>query len=298
MARPLIEQHTHALYVGVPTTGLPIDGDQDRLVQVLVNLLTNAARYTSPGGHLALTATVVSDVVEITCEDDGPGIPADMAPTIFEPFTQGPRSIARQQGGLGLGLAIARSLTELHGGRIRYEAGQPTGSRFIVSLPLASASAPAEAPSAPVAELSITPRRVLLVDDNADGLEMMRVALQSTGHSVTAVSDGNAAVTTAAAIRPDVAILDIGLPGMDGYQLARVLRAEHPRVRLIALTGYGQETDAAHALAAGFDAHCTKPVTIAALLEQIEALDATASVVATGPTSRSAPTPYNSLPPD
>ncbi len=274
MARPLVEQHTHALYVGVPTTGLPIDGDQDRIVQVIVNLLTNAARYTPAGGQLALTAEAVAETVEITCEDDGPGITRDLLPTIFEPFTQGPRSIARQQGGLGLGLTIARSLTELHGGTIRYEAGRPNGSRFVVTLPLAHASVAAEPPPVPVLELSVTPRRVLLVDDNADGLEMMRLALQARGHSVVTAPDGHTAVSAASALQPDVAILDIGLPGLDGYELARVLRTEHPRVRLIALTGYGQETDAAAALEAGFDAHCTKPVTVAAMLEQIAALDA------------------------
>ena len=138
MARPLVEENGHALYVGVPDTGLPIDGDQDRIVQVLVNLLTNAARYTPPGGHLALTSECVDGRVEITCEDDGPGVPAEQVPTIFEPFIQGPRSIARQQGGLGLGLTLARSLTELHGGGLRYEPVVPHGSRFVVSLPLAA----------------------------------------------------------------------------------------------------------------------------------------------------------------
>ena len=274
MARPLIEQHTHAIYVGVPVTGLPIDGDQDRIVQVIVNLLTNAARYTPPGGHLSLTSEVVDETVEMTCEDDGPGIPVELAPTLFEPFPQGTRSIARQQGGLGLGLAIARSLTELHGGRVRYEAGHPTGSRFIVSLPLADAVASAEAPSTRGPELAVPPRRVLLVDDNVDALEMMRLALLAKGHSVATAPDGKSGLHVAAELQPDVAILDIGLPGIDGYELARLLRAEHPQVRLIALTGYGQDGDAAAARSAGFDAHCTKPVRVAALLEQIAALHA------------------------
>ena len=215
-----------------------------------------------------LTAEVHDGIVEIACEDNGPGVPSEVVPVIFEPFTQGPRSIARQQGGLGLGLALARSLTELHGGSLRYEAAQPQGSRFIVRLPLASADLVDAA--AETIETPVTPRRVLLVDDNADGLEMMRMALESKGHNVQSASDGSSAVALAAVTLPDVAVLDIALPDMDGYQLARALRATHPQVRLIALTGYGREVDAEAALEAGFDAHCTKPVRIAALLEQID----------------------------
>jgi CheY-like chemotaxis protein len=271
MARPLVEQHGHALYVGIPETGLPIDGDQDRIVQVLVNLLTNAARYTPQGGSLALTSDCVDGCVEIACEDDGPGVPADMVPTIFEPFSQGPRSLARQQGGLGLGLTLARSLAELHGGRLRYEPVVPHGSRFVVSLPLATAAVFDEPVSAPT-ENVVTPRRVLLVDDNVDGLDMMRVALEMKGHEVQWARDGNAAMAVAAAFRPDVAVLDIGLPGIDGYELARALRVAQPGLRLIALTGYGQHSDAAAAIQAGFDAHCTKPLTITALLDQIAAV--------------------------
>ena len=271
MARPLVEQHGHALYVGIPETGLPIDGDQDRIVQVLVNLLTNAARYTPQGGNLALTSECVDGCVEIACEDDGPGVPADMVPAIFEPFSQGPRSLARQQGGLGLGLTLARSLAELHGGRLRYEPVAPHGSRFVVSFPLATSAVADEPVSAP-AENVVTPRRVLLVEDNVDGLDMMRVALEMKGHEVQWARDGIAAVGVAAAFRPDVAVLDIGLPGIDGYELARALRAAQPRLRLIALSGYGQHSDAAAAIQAGFDAHCTKPLTITGLLDQIAAL--------------------------
>ena len=270
MAGPLIQQHEHVLYVGIPETGLTIDADQDRIVQILVNLLTNAAKYTPPGGHLALMSDVVDGRVEIFCEDDGPGIPANLLPTMFDPFTQGPRSIARQQGGLGLGLMLARSLAELHGGSLRYESVHPHGSRFIVSLPL-SATGAVDAPE-PASEIAYAPRRVLLVDDNVDALAMMSLALQSKGHRVQCAPDGKAAVAAALALRPDVAVLDIGLPGIDGFELARALRAALPQLRLIALTGYGQESDVKAARAAGFDAHCTKPVSIAALLDQIASL--------------------------
>jgi signal transduction histidine kinase len=272
MARPLVEQNGHALYIGIPDTGLPIDGDQDRIVQVLVNLLTNAARYTPAGGHLALTSECVDGRVEITCEDNGPGVPAEQVATIFEPFIQGPRSLARQQGGLGLGLTLARSLTELHGGVLRYEPVVPHGSRFVVSLPLAGDAAMDEPSSAP-SETIVTPRRVLLVDDNVDGLDMMRLALEAKGHEVESASNGNDAVMIAAAFQPEVAVLDIGLPGIDGYELARALRYAQPGLRLIALTGYGQDADAAAAIQAGFDVHCTKPLAIADLLDQIAALE-------------------------
>jgi signal transduction histidine kinase/ActR/RegA family two-component response regulator len=268
MAGPLIEQFEHALYVGVPETGLTIDADQDRIVQILVNLLTNAAKYTPPGGHLALMSNVVDGRVEIICEDDGPGVPADLLPTVFDPFTQGPRSIARQQGGLGLGLMLARSLSELHGGGLRYESVDPHGSRFIVSLPLSVAVRP---PAPAAARESVhRRRRVLLVDDNVDALEMMRQALEHQGHQVQSAADGTVAMSAAAAFQPDVAVLDIGLPGMDGFDLARALRAALPQLRLIALTGYGQDSDARAARLAGFDAHCTKPVAISILLDQID----------------------------
>jgi signal transduction histidine kinase len=270
MAGPLVQQYEHALRVGVPETGLTIDADQDRIVQILVNLLTNAAKYTPPGGQLALMSDVVDGRVEITCEDNGPGVPEDLLPTVFEPFTQGPRSIARQQGGLGLGLMLARSLSELHGGSLRYESVHPHGSRFIVSLPLSAAVA--VEPPAPASEIAHAPRRVLLVDDNVDAMAMMRLALQSKGHRVQCAPDGNVAVAAAAAFQPDVAVLDIGLPGIDGFELGRVLRAAQPRLRLIALTGYGQDSDARASRVAGFDAHCTKPLRIAALLDQIAAL--------------------------
>ncbi len=276
MAGPLVQQYEHALYVGIPETGLTIDADQDRIVQILVNLLTNAAKYTPPGGQLALMSDVVDGRAEICCEDDGPGVPADLLPTMFEPFTQGPRSIARQQGGLGLGLMLARSLAELHGGSLRYESAHPHGSRFIVTLPLSAAGA-VDSPVPTSGETAYAPRRVLLVDDNVDAMEMMTLALENKGHRVQCAPDGTLAVAAAVAFQPDVAVLDIGLPGIDGFELARALRAALPQLRLIALTGYGQDSDARAARVAGFDAHCTKPVRIAALLDQIASLSGAAA---------------------
>jgi signal transduction histidine kinase len=272
MARPLVAQHQHALQVSVPDSGLMVEGDIDRLVQVLSNLLTNAARYTPPGGHIALIASASVDRVVIACEDDGPGVPPELAPKLFAPFAQGPRALDRREGGLGLGLALARMFTELHGGTIQVEPREPGtgGSRFVVTLPLAIAAA-AEAPAEPVhAAHSVPPQKILVVDDNADACEMLRSALVHAGHAVAVAANGPDAIAIAAGFLPDVGVLDIGLPGMNGYELAQRLRRSHSRIRLIALTGYGQMEDLDAATAAGFDAHCAKPITTTVLLDHIE----------------------------
>jgi CheY-like chemotaxis protein len=272
MARPLLERHHHGLRVSVPLCGMPIDGDEDRVVQVLANLLTNAAKYTPERGQISLSGHVDDGTAVIACEDDGPGIPAEVRATLFAPFAQGPRTLDRSQGGLGLGLALARSLTTLHGGTIELET--PTsgrGSRFVVRIPLASGDSTPAVVSDPTAwPARDGGRRVLVVDDNADACDMLRAVLERAGHYVSIALDGESALRAAATFDPQVGILDIGLPGMDGYELARRLRQSHPLIRLIALTGYGQPADAHAAERAGFDRHCTKPVDFETLLEQIE----------------------------
>ena len=269
--RTLIEQHEHTLVVNVARVGFPLNADQDRVVQVLRNLLTNAAKYTPTGGNVWISARTDGGLVSISCEDDGPGVAEDLAPVLFDSFAQGPRTLDRRLGGLGLGLTLARNLTELHGGTIAYEKrGSERGSRFVVRLPVAVVSS-----SAPdTGEQAITPQpftslRVLVVDDNVDAVEVLREGLETAGHMVTMALDGPSALTAASAVAPEVAVLDIGLPGMDGYELARRLRRAYPLIRLIALTGYGQRSDIDAAVRAGFDAHCTKPISLAALLEQI-----------------------------
>ena len=272
MARPLIVQHQHTMTVSVPAAGLIVDGDIDRLVQVLSNLLTNAARYTPPGGNIALIASSSMDSVVIACEDDGPGVPAELAPKLFAPFAQGPRALDRREGGLGLGLALARTFTELHGGTIHVEPREPgaAGSRFVVTLPLAKAAA-VEAPAEPArASYASLPQKILVVDDNADACEMLRSALVLAGHSVAVAGNGPDGIAIAAWFLPDIGVLDIGLPGMNGYELAQRLRSLHSGIRLIALTGYSQTADVDAAAAAGFEAHCAKPVTTTVLLEHIE----------------------------
>jgi signal transduction histidine kinase len=270
MARPLLTAQQHELRLDVPATGLLLDADEDRIVQVLVNLLTNAARYTPPHGHISVTAQTSNRTVTIACEDDGPGVPAAVVPTIFEPFAQGPRTLDRQEGGLGLGLALARSLTELHGGALAHTPVVPHGSRFTVTLPLAAGAASPKPRLAAATAVPFASRRVLLVEDNVDGRDMMKTALAAAGHEVLVAGDGQTALRIITKATPDVAVLDIGLPGMDGYELARQLRARFASIRLIALTGYGQASDTEAARDAGFDAHCTKPVTVAALLERIQ----------------------------
>jgi signal transduction histidine kinase len=269
MARPLIAQQRHTLQVSVPTTGLPMYGDRDRIVQVLSNLLTNAARYTPPGGRIAVTAAAMGERVSIAVQDDGPGVPAELLPNLFEPFAQGPRALDRREGGLGLGLALARTFAELHDGTIRLEAGDGgRGSRFVIDLPLASTTTPRQAAPPPV-PVPDSAQRVLLVDDNADAREMLRLALEQAGHIVATASDGPSAIDVTATFRPDVGVLDIGLPGMDGYELARRLRDGYPQIRLIALSGYSRLLDREAARLAGFDVHCAKPVSTTVLLDRI-----------------------------
>ena len=266
MANPLIGQRGHTLDVSVPASGLTIDADIARIVQVLSNLLTNAAKYTPPGGHIALTAHRSARQVVVACEDNGPGIPVDLVAMLFDPFAQGPRTIDRGEGGLGLGLALARTFAEMHGGAIAYERRDEGGSRFIMTLPLAAdvGDAKPEEPALPIR--GDTPERILLVDDNLDANEMLQSALEAAGHVVVTTANGPDALAAASKETPTVGVLDIGLPGMDGYELARRLREICPNVRLIALTGYGQVSDHDAALAAGFDAHCAKPVTMSTLL--------------------------------
>jgi signal transduction histidine kinase len=274
MARPIIVQRQHTIGVSVPATGLMLDADIDRIVQVLSNLLTNAAKYSTDAGHISLIAVKSGENVIVMCEDDGPGIPADLAPQLFDTFAQGPRALDRREGGLGLGLALARTFTELHGGTIGYQTRVPEGgSRFVVTLPLASktsASIVRSEPAAMVAETQV--QRVLVVDDNADAREMLSAALVSAGHVVAMAENGPDALALVDEFRPTVGVLDIGLPRMDGYELAMRLRSLRPDVRLIALTGYGRASDIAAAVAAGFDAHCAKPITVATLLEEIQKL--------------------------
>jgi PAS domain S-box-containing protein len=271
MVSPLLEARGHSLDVHVPSRSIAVSGDTMRLAQIVANLLTNAAKYTEPGGHVSLTAARERDVVSICVRDDGIGIAPEILPHVFDRFVQDRQALDRSRGGLGLGLAIARSLAVQHGGNVvaRSE-GVGRGSEFVVTLPALDAEAPSEA--APCV-LSSQPRRgrVLIVDDNADAADLLASAVEAGGYDVRTTNDAQAALAVSADFRPDAALLDIGLPGMDGYELAARLR-EQPatkNVGLIAVTGYGQDTDRARTREAGFAMHLVKPVDVTVLLHAI-----------------------------
>jgi CheY-like chemotaxis protein len=258
--------------VDVPA-GFVVDADRIRMAQVFSNIISNAAKYSEPGGQIALRARRDGREVVLECRDNGIGMPPELVPRVFDLFVQGERGLDRREGGLGLGLAVARTLVELHGGRIEAASDGPQhGSTFTVRLPLVAqpSAATASAPSTRRDTVAGDPRigRVLVVDDNADALDMLVSALRTAGVDAFGASTPSEALARAAASRPDAAVLDLGLPEMNGFDLARALRAQTggAQLRLVALTGYGQAQDMAAARSAGFDAFLVKPVDVQVLL--------------------------------
>lgn len=271
MASTLLEQRSHVLEVDVPRP-LVVFADPTRLSQVVSNLLTNAAKYTNPGGRVSVTAGEEEDETVLRVRDTGIGIAPDVLPHVFERFVQARQAIDRAQGGLGLGLTIVQSLVERHGGTVTASSeGPDRGSEFVIRLPKWTPRAgehPLPPPAAPAAEPPAgVPRRVLVVDDNEDGAEMLSAVLAVRGHDTRVAHDGPEALRIAGGFRPEVAFLDIGLPVMDGYELAARLRdlPELGGIRLIAVTGYGQESDRQRTRAAGFQHHLVKPVDLDAV---------------------------------
>jgi two-component system CheB/CheR fusion protein len=265
--RPLVEGRRHDLRVALPAEPVWLEADPTRLEQVLANLLNNATKYTEPGGRIELTAAREGREVVLRVRDNGIGITPDLLPRVFELFMQADRSLDRAQGGLGIGLTLVHRLVELHGGRVEaHSAGPGRGSEFIVRLPLPAGSASPQTPAdeAPPEPASPGRRstRVLVVDDNRDSAESLAMMFGLDGHEVHLAYDGPAAVEAALAYRPEVIFLDIGLPGLDGYEVARRLRGmpELAGVLLVAMTGYGQEEDRRRCRDAGFDLHLVKPV--------------------------------------
>jgi PAS domain S-box-containing protein len=277
IATPLLEQQTHVLEVEILRSGLAVRGDAVRLSQVVANLLTNAAKYTPPGGCITIRAWEASDEVVLSVRDTGIGIAPDVLPGVFDLFVQGRQSIERSQGGLGLGLTIVRTLVERHGGSVSaHSAGAGEGSEFVVRLPRVVSAPSAASVERRSFEVPAPPRgalKILVVDDNEDGAALLATVLSASGHHPEAVHDPVTALTLAAEFRPAVAILDIGLPVMDGYELGARLRALPglEQIRLIALTGYGQESDRERTRAAGFDEHLVKPVDVDALIAFLHA---------------------------
>jgi PAS domain S-box-containing protein len=246
-----------------------VNGDATRLAQVISNLLSNAARYTPAGGTVTLTVRREGNEVLVSVRDTGIGIAPDILPHVFGLFVQADRSLDRTAGGLGLGLTLARRLTEMHGGRIEaFSAGLGQGSEFVVRLPMCAPLA-ADVASPPAPAGGAVRRRVLIVEDNADAAESLAITLTGMGHEIRLARDGPSALEAAAEFKPDVALLDIGLPGMDGYEVGRRLRAASGSagILLVALTGYGQEEDRRRTRDAGFDHHFVKPIRPDAILE-------------------------------
>jgi PAS domain S-box-containing protein len=269
---PVFADKRHHLAVDAPPQPLLVDADDRRLTQVFTNLLANAAKYTTPGGRIVAALRRTGDQVEVEIRDNGIGIAADLLPSLFDVFVQAQQSPDRA-GGLGLGLAIVRSLVALHGGSVEARsAGTGQGSSFVVHLPAAAAvRAIRESPSAPGAAASKPGRRILIVDDNDDARMLLAEVLDSLGHEVVTAGDGEQALAAVRAFTPEVAILDIGLPAMDGYELAvRLRQVLVAPPFLIALSGYGQPDDRAKADQAGFDRYLVKPIDIRRLLETLE----------------------------
>jgi signal transduction histidine kinase/CheY-like chemotaxis protein len=279
-SRPLIDARGHKLEIALPLEPIRVEADTTRLAQVVGNLLNNAAKYTEKGGHIRLTVEPERSGAVVRVRDNGMGIAADLLPQVFDLFTQGDRSLARSEGGLGIGLTLVKSLVEMHGGRVEaHSAGANRGSEFVVWLPTVAASSALSAvggESDLVKPQFSRSRRVLVVDDNADAAESLAMLLKAEGHEVSTAHDGLAALEAAEATRPEAVLLDIGLPRMDGYEVARRLREQGwlPRALLVAVTGYGQEEDRRRVAEAGFDAYLVKPADPAAVQKLLAGLEA------------------------
>jgi signal transduction histidine kinase len=276
-SRPLLEERGHAFVVTLPPEPIVLDADPIRLAQVIANLLNNAAKYTDPGGHIWLTAERQGPEAIVTVRDTGIGIPAELLPRIFELFMQGERPRDGAQDGLGIGLTLVKRIVELHGGAITAHSDGPgTGSAFIVRLPAACEPSPARPRARPARErmAPAAPRRILVVDDERLSAASWGRLLRLAGHETRTAHDGIEAIEVADEFRPDVVLLDIGLPKMNGYEVAHRIRHQPwgQGVVLVALTGWGQETDRQRSQAAGFDHHLVKPLDPSALLRLLASL--------------------------
>jgi signal transduction histidine kinase len=266
---PLLRDKRHNLQLSMSTANLHVEGDSARLVQCVANILTNSAKYTDPDGEICVEAKRDGQNAVISISDNGVGIPAELLPQVFELFVQSDRTLDRSQGGLGIGLSVVRRLIEMHGGTVDAQsAGQGLGARFTLRLPTI------EAPGDTSEESPVDPvdaKRILIVDDNTDAADSLAALLEMDGHTTCSVYGSVAALESASAFDPQIVLLDIGLPGMDGYEVARRMRARGSKAQLVALTGYGQQDDLARAREAGFDAHLVKPVDLRLLRRHIGA---------------------------
>jgi CheY-like chemotaxis protein/anti-sigma regulatory factor (Ser/Thr protein kinase) len=264
-AQPVIDAAGHELFVTLPGRSVYLDADLTRLAQVLSNLLTNAAKYTERGGTIWLSAERKDGVIEVTIKDTGIGIPREALPRIFDMFSQVDRSLERATGGLGIGLALVKGLTEMHGGTVvAMSEGEGRGSTFVVTLPTVLDEVAAVDERSPSGLAAGPARRVLVVDDNRDGAESLGMMLELAGHEVALAHDGVEAIERAAQFRPDVILMDVGMPRLNGLDATRQIR-QQPWGRaatIIALTGWGQECDRDQSREAGCNGHLVKPVAL------------------------------------
>jgi signal transduction histidine kinase/ActR/RegA family two-component response regulator len=280
MASPILEERSQKLSLTAPPRGLPLAADPGRLAQAVANLLINAAKYTEAGSTIVLTTAVEGAEVAVRVKDPGMGIAPEMLSKIFDLFVQAKGALDRAQGGLGIGLTVVRNLVELHGGSVSaHSAGPGRGSEFVMRLPLADEPANPPRPVPPLADerpARVEPRRILIVDDNADAAQLLSEALEACGCTTRVAHDGPSALTVAERFKPEVALLDIGLPGMDGYELARQFQRMEATAatRLVAITGYGQPSDRKKSNDVGFHEHVVKPVGLDVLREILRHLPA------------------------
>jgi two-component system CheB/CheR fusion protein len=259
LSQPLMEKNRHLLLVDVPDEPVFVEGDRARLLQVQQNLLANSAKYTPAGGRIRLTLGEEQDRAVLMVEDNGVGIDLHMREKIFELFVQAPQKLERIDSGMGIGLTMVRTIVGLHRGTVAARSdGLGKGSQFEVRLPLTAKRPPSASPTLPTGDSL----RIVIVEDSADNRKLLETLLRLNGHQVTAAADGIQGYQTIAAQQPDVALVDIGLPGIDGYEVARKVRAQlaDAQIRLVAMTGYGRASDHDAVLAAGFHEHLVKPV--------------------------------------
>jgi PAS domain S-box-containing protein len=275
--RDLVEARAHLLTLALPDEPLHVNGDPSRLEQIVVNLITNAAKYTEQGGRIEVMARREGEQAVLRVRDNGVGIAPEMLPRVFDLFAQAQRGPARVEGGLGIGLTVVQRLVELHGGRVEVTSeGLGRGSEFRVSFPCVPVADASAAPDRSAGEAHGRPVRVLVVDDNADVAEGLMMLLELLGHRVRVAHDGLAALEAVRTSAPDLMLVDIGLPGMDGYEVARSVRQDSrlKGVVLVALTGYGRDEDKRKAIEAGFDDHLVKPLTVETFQKLLGRLEA------------------------
>ena len=273
-SRPLIESRSHTLTVNVTSQKIVVEADLIRLTQIFANVLNNAAKYTEPGGHITLMAESHENEVVVRIRDDGMGIPSDQIPRVFELFMQVDHSLERSHGGLGIGLSLVKRLVEMHGGSVEaHSAGIGKGSEFVIRLPIVVSSLnPVSETTQAVADYRAAGCRILVADDSRDATDSLALMLRMLGHTCQTAPDGLTALDLGRSFLPDLILLDIGMPRLNGYETAQRIRAEvwGKTTTLVAITGWGQNEDRRRAEQAGFDLHLVKPIAPTAIQEIID----------------------------